>query len=556
VVLDHGSLASAMRASMAVPGMFSPVEIDGRRLVDGGAAANLPIGIAQSLGAEAVIAVDITSPLYTSEELQSFFSVMSQWSSFATVANRLEDIKRLRPGDVLITPELGDISFLDFTRTVEAIGIGEQTARASVESLRRFAVTDAEWEEFARRHRTPRGDQVIVDTVRFTNNSWVDDRVIERRLKIPEGQPFDQKSFEDTVMRLYGLDYFGLIRPSYERNDGGGTLSLDIPKKPYGKNSLQFGASFQDDFSGGANYTFALRHLKLAVNRRGGEWENVGQIGQKRLLGTSFYQPLDYGMHWFVSPTARIERENIYLWEEGERIAEVGVETNYGVLDAGAVLGDWGEVRLGAYFAHSHAKPIIGDTTLGADEEHDGGVRFGFRADTRDSTVFPRQGVQVNGWYRDSSESLGADADRQVARLDADIALTFGRVTFVPSFSGQTLVTGPVSFLSACALGGFLNLSGLGVGELLGERCVLGRGISYVRLTHLDLGPLSTAMYGGLSLEAGNVYFRGDPVTWDSLTMGGSLFVGAQTPIGPAFVAWGTTEHGEHRLYFVIGDRF
>jgi NTE family protein len=556
VILDHGSIASAMRASMAVPGMFSPVEIDGKRLVDGGAAANLPVGIAQSLGADAVIAVDITSPLYSSKEIQSFFSVMSQWSSFSTVSNRLEDIKRLRPGDVLISPELDDINFLDFTRAVEAIGMGEQAARASADALKRFAVSDAEWEEFTRRHRTRSEDQLIVDKVKITNTSWVDDRVIEHRLKIPTGQPFDQKSFDHTVMKLYGLDYFGLIRHKYEREDGQGTISLDIPEKPYGRNSVQFGASFQDDFSGGANYTFALRHLLIAANRRGGEWENVGQIGQTRLLSTSFYQPLDYGMHWFVSPTARMQRDSIYLWDGDKRIAEVGVETNYGVLDAGAVLGDWGEVRLGAFDAHSHSAPITGDPSIGTDEEHDVGARLSFRVDTRDSTVFPREGVQVNAWYRDSYESMGADADRQVARLDADIALTFGRVTLVPSFSGQTLVTGPVSYQSSCALGGFLSLSGLGVGQLRGERCVLGRGIAYVRLSHLDLGPLSTAMYGGLSVETGNVYTRGDTVDWNSLILGGSVFVGAQTPLGPAFVAWGTTEDGQHSIYFVIGDRF
>ena len=80
--------------------------------------------------------------------------------------------------------------------------------------------------------------------------------------------------------------------------------------------------------------------------------------------------------------------------------------------------------------------------------------------------------------------------------------------------------------------------------------------VGYVQLSRIDLGPLTTAVYGGLSLEAGNQYSMGDAVTWDSLIMGGSLFVGAQTPIGPAFVAWGTTDSGDHRLYLVIGDRF
>lgn len=557
VVLDRGSLATAMRASMAVPGVFAPVLVDGRRLVDGGEAANLPVGIAQSLGAEAVIAVDITTPLNAGVEIESLFSVMSQWSSFSAVANRVQDIKRLRPGDVLITPELGDIGFIDFARTREAMAIGEKAARAAAESLKRFAVPQAEWEQFTRRHRTHDAQKVIVDEVRFTNESWVDDRIIQRRLTIPTGKALDPVSFEDTVMRLYGLDYFGPIRHRYDREDGKGILSLDISKKPYGKNSLQFGASFYDDFNGEANYTFSIRHLLLAANRRGGEWENVAQIGQTRLLRTSFYQPLDFGMRWFVSPTAENRREYVLLYDQGEPVSEESITTNAGYLDFGRVFGESWDARVGPYYAQSQTSTIIGSSSFtGVEDEKDVGVRLALHADTRDSTVFPRQGVEVLGWYRDAFESWGADADRQIAHLDASLAATLGRVTLVPSFSGQSLVTGPTSFASSCALGGFLGLSGLGFGELRGERCVLGRTVAYIQLSHIDLGPLTSRVYGGLSLEAGNAYFRDDAVTWQSLTLGGSLFAGAQTPIGPVFVAWGSTEHGDHRIYFVIGQRF
>jgi len=559
VVLDHGSVANAMRASMAVPGMFAPVEIDGRTLVDGGAAANLPIGIAQALGADAVIAVDITSPLVGAESIQSFFSVISQWTSFATVANRIEDIKRLRPGDVLITPALGDMGFIDFKKASDAIALGEKAAREAAGTLKRFAVSDAEWAEFEKRHRLRPDEQLIVDEVKIDNRSWVDTRVLESRLKVTTGKPFDQKTFDASVMHAYGLDYFGLMSDKYETIDGKGVLSLDVPEKPYSKNSLQFGASFRDDFSGDANYTFALRHLLIAANRRGGEWENVGQIGQSRLFRSSFYQPLDYAMRWFVSPSAETSQETFLLWENGDPVSEGVSESNFGTLAVGRVWSDWGELRVGAFYNHSSGSVLIGDPSLITDEsdEHDGGIQYGFKVDTRDSVVFPERGVTVNSWYRDSHESMGADAPRQLVHLEADIAMTFGRVTIVPAIKGQSLVQGPLSFESSCELGGFLNLSGLGTGELRGERCVLGRTTAYVQLSHIDLGPLSTAVYGGLSLEAGNIYFRdGEKVTWDSLRTGGSLFVGAKTPIGPAFVAWGTTDEGDHRLYFVIGDRF
>ena len=559
VVLDHGSLASAMRASMAVPGMFAPVVIDGRTLVDGGAAANLPIGIAQALGADAVIAVDITSPLYSADEIQSFFSVMSQWSSFATVANRIEDIKRLKPGDVLITPELGDMGFIEFKRTPEAIGIGEAAARQAADALRKFAVSDEEWAAFDARHRLRPDAQITVDEVKITNASRVDDRVIEHRLEVPLGKPFDQKTFDASIMKLYGLDYFGIIRDEYEREGDKGVLSIDFPEKPYGRNSLQFGAAFRDDFSGDANYTFALRHLLIAANRRGGEWENVGQIGKTRLLRSSFYQPLDYGMRWFVSPTAETALTYVYVWDGNEPASEWAIDSNFGALAVGRVLGDSAEVRLQAYYSNTAADVVIGDPLpVGTfDSEHEGGLQLGFKADTRDSVVFPRKGLQVNTFYREALESMGSDSERQVARFEADIALTVGRVTFVPAIAGQTLVDGELSLTSICELGGFLRLSGLGTGQIRGERCILGRTLAYIELSRIDLGPLSSAIYGGMSLEAGNVYLRdGESVTWDSLRTGGSLFIGAKTPIGPAFVAWGATDDGDHRLYFVIGDRF
>ncbi|HEU5180196.1 MAG TPA: patatin-like phospholipase family protein [Candidatus Polarisedimenticolia bacterium] len=557
VILDKGSLATAMRASMSVPGMFSPVKLDGKLLVDGGEVANLPIGIAQSLGAQSIIAVDITSPLITSEEIDTLFSVMNQWSSFSAVANRVADIKKLRPGDVLITPELKDIGFISFDKVNDAMAIGEQSARAVTEGLKRFSAPPAEWDEFVKHHRRRNVEKVKVDEVTFTNSSWVNDRIIDRRLRIPEGKSVDIDDFNNEVMRLYGLDYFGLIRPTYIRQDGKGTINLDIPAKPYGRNSLQFGASFWDDFHGDANYTFSFRHLLIAANRRGGEWENVAQIGQTRLLRTSFYQPIDYKMRWFVSPTAETKRDYVYLWADGDRVSEESISTLGGSLDVGRVIGDNWEVRLGAFYAHNTTSTSIGPNIfVGDEDERDGGGQFKLNVDSRDSTVFPRHGAEVHGFYRHSTESMGADADRDLARLDASLALTLGRVTVVPSFSGQTLVTGPVSFISSCALGGFLNLSGLGFGELRAERCVVGRAISYVQLTRFDLGPLTSAVYGGISFEAGNAYFRDDPVTWQSLTMGGSLFFGAQTPLGPAFFAWGTTETGEHKVYFVIGDRF
>src|SRR5437867_1338670 len=199
VILDRGSLATAMRASMSIAGMFPPVQLDGRKLIDGGAAANLPIGIAQELGATKVIAVDITSPLDNSAELGSMFQILGQWTGYITEGNRIEDLKRLRPGDVLIQPALGDISFMAFTRAEEAIGLGEAAAREAVGDLKRFAVSDAAWAEFKARHHPRLVEETRVDEVKVVNSSWVDDRVVTRHLDIPTGAPFDDEKVRTEI---------------------------------------------------------------------------------------------------------------------------------------------------------------------------------------------------------------------------------------------------------------------------------------------------------------------------------------------------------------------
>ncbi|MCK5375985.1 MAG: patatin-like phospholipase family protein, partial [Acidobacteria bacterium] len=121
VILDSGSLAQAMRASMSVPGALPPVRLGGYELVDGGIAANLPIGIAKDLGAEQIIAVDISSPLLSEDEkFDTFMSVFTHLNSLLTVSNRNRDVRLLGPDDLLIVPELGDISFVSFDRLQEA----------------------------------------------------------------------------------------------------------------------------------------------------------------------------------------------------------------------------------------------------------------------------------------------------------------------------------------------------------------------------------------------------------------------------------------------------
>jgi NTE family protein len=557
VVIGAGSLATAMRASMSIPGAFPPVDYNGRKLVDGGAAANLPVGIAQSLGATHVIAVDITSPLTTEgEEFSDFFKVFSHLNSILTVANRVQDTARLREGDVLIRPELGDITFLAFDRAAEAVAIGESAAQAEVEALRSFAADDATWRAFRSRHHTRPDAETVIDRIRVENTSRVADQVIREALTLPVGQKANDELLRPALLKLYNLDYFGVIRTGLEiAPDGSRELVIDTPPPPYGRSRMQFGLSFAGDMRGDSQYAVSVRHQLLAANRLGGEWENVLQFGNTGVIQSSFYQPLDYGMKWFVQPLVGYRRDRQDLWVDGKAIAEYRASRLEGRVDAGRVLGSWGDLRAGVYFADARFENQVGLSGFPDLNEDRGAAEVNFRVDTESARVFPRAGETLLLRYTKSARSLGSDERFEQVYGCGAYAFSFGENTVRPQLEYGENLTEVHSVFSLFPLGGLMHMSGLATNELLGEKVAFGEINYYRRLKKLDMAGIHVRVYVGATLEAGNVYDRDEPVTADSLKTGWSAFVGADTPIGPAYVAYGSTD-GRSRVYLVIGDRF
>lgn len=139
VVLSKGNLATAMRASMSVPSVFPPVEVDGKLLVDGGVANNLPVDVARAMGADVVIVVDIPTVLKKREQLKSTVDIAGQMLSVLIQQNSLAQLRSLGPRDVLIQPDLGTMSSADFGRIADAIPPGEKAARGQEARLKELA---------------------------------------------------------------------------------------------------------------------------------------------------------------------------------------------------------------------------------------------------------------------------------------------------------------------------------------------------------------------------------------------------------------------------------
>ncbi len=554
VVLAHGSLAAAMRASMSIPGAFAPAEIDGRRLIDGGGVENLPIGVALDLGAAAIVAVDITSPLGATTT--NFVDVLNQTNSFLTVGNRRASLQRLREGDVHVAPDLGDITFVDFARATEGVARGRAAALAVADRLRRFAVPDDEYRAWAaRRVRRPAAHHTV-DEVRIENTSWIADEVVRRQLALPAGVSVNAPEVKRRIVRMSGLEYFGTIRQRFQDVDGRGVLTLSTPPKPYSRGSLQFGLSFMDDFRGENTYALTLRHQILAMNRLGGEWVNVLQIGNTTVAATEFYQPLEASQHWFVVPSFGARRRRLTLYDGNDAIADALVRFTAFSVDFGRVLGDWGELRAGVFNGRNHSEVRIGPPGIEPYNEKVSGWRFAFLVDTLDSTSIPTKGTAIAAEYRHSMP-WGGDVPFRPLSLAATHAQTIGRFSVLTTAEYDRNLSPSDAIAAAFTLGGILRLSGLAPDQLIGEKVVFGRVVVLTRLNRLSMGVLSNKLFAGLSLEAGEAYASdSDPVSWRGLRKGGAVFLGADTFLGPAYFGYGVTQGANRRLYLAIGQRF
>jgi NTE family protein len=553
VVLDHGSLPQAMRASMSVPGALAPVEIDGRLLVDGGIANNLPIDEARKACADVVIAVNISTPPLKRGEITSALTVGAQLINFLGKANVDAQLKSLGTRDVLIAPELGDISSGSFERAADAIRIGEEAAHAMTASLQRYSLPLEQYAALRRRQVRETKGLGVVDEFRFEGLMRTSPEVLKSLMKSKPGEELSEETLSADLRRIYGRRDFESIDYRIEEGaDGRRTAIIHPREKEWGPNYLRFGLGLASDFKGDSIFNVLVQYRSTWLNRLGGEWLTEAQLGQTTYAATEFLQPLHERGIYFIAPYARAGETRRSLFRGEDRIAEyIARDTRVG-LDAGANLGTWGEVRLGAVTRSVNAKVDTGSPALPAADERSAGMRARFIADQLDNAWFPRSGFRVVGSIYDADEAFGSDHNYQRVEGEALVARHWGAHTFSFLLSGGSDLHSVMPGYETFTLGGPLQLSGYRIQEFSGQRYGFGRLMYYNRTVPLpDL--LGSGVYLGTSLEAGQMHGRVDGLPDGGTMWSGSLFLGADTFAGPAYVGLGFGEGGRVSLYLLIG---
>ena len=558
VVLQSGDLVRAIRASMSIPAVFAPVEIDGKILVDGGIANNIPVDVVRQMGADVLIVVDIGTPLRTRENLVSSVSISSQVMTILIQRNSMEQLARLRPGDIHIAPHLGDLGTGDFSRAREALSIGQAKAMSMKPLLQRFSLDENGYHAYLVRQRKGPPEQPKIDYVRIDNKSPLSKKVIESQIRTQPGEKLDMEKLKKDISRIYGPDFFERVEFGLEKKDGKTGLVIEPLEKSWGPNYLHFGFGVEDNFKGASSYSLSTRFTKTALNHRGGEWRNEAQIGSSLRLFSEFYQPIDYSMNYFVATGIEYKERNANAFSpSGDIVAQYRISTTQVGLDVGRQFGNWGELRFGVRRTKGDLSVLIGNPGGWSGSFDRGSLYSSFAYSKLDSYSFPLAGTDARIIWLDNLKELGSDISGQALSFNWMTVKTWDKFTLVPGLAIQTtLDSDDTPIQDSYPLGGFLNMSGFAVNELSGRHTGLARLIGYRKIGSTGIGALHMPLYLGGSAEAGNVWDKKADITFKSIMYAGSVFIGTSTYLGPIYLAYGHAEGGHKSLYLYLGRQF
>ena len=554
VVLARGDLAAAIRASMAIPGVFRPGQSGDRVLVDGAFTSNLPVAAARDMGAEVVIAVDI-GPRPRPGALQDLARIgplADTLGGLAAEANVAASRASLGPDDVLLDPELGDLTLLDFGRYHEALAAGTRAVVARAAELRRLAVDEAAWEAWTSRVRPRPRPPPLVSRVTIANETPVPDARLARRVESRPG-PLDLALLHQDLDRLQALGEFDLVSFELAPGEGGEELRIVPRDRSWGRTSLRFGLEVGTDLAGRSAYAVRARLSGTSVGGLGAEWRLVGAVGQTTELTGEWYQPLLPSGLVFLAPGGGYRSVVI-----GDAAAvDYRTWTLLAHLDAGLALADGAEVRVGIERGIQRGGALAPSATPDLRSDR-AGVAVRVRLDRLDDLAFPRHGAALWSELRFELPELGASAAGGAAarftRLSVSgvAAGTLARHTLQLSARAGSALGTALPFQESFALGGFRNLSAWREWQLGGAYSGFSSLAYLFRLARLPPF-VGRGVFAGASVEVGGVWRTAGAIAAHDLHGSLLAFLGAETLLGPVNVGYALGGQGRSRLYVNVG---
>lgn len=553
VVLGEGDLAVAMRASMSVPGAFSPVVMGDKVLSDGGMMRNLPVDIARELCADVVIAVSLSTPPPVANDLRTSVALAGRSLDVMIDANQRAQIKTLTDRDVSIVVRMGDIGSASFERVPDAIPLGRAAALALADELRRYSVPDDQYLAWRASIGRPVTNSIRIVDVKVVGQERVNTEYVKAQLEsVVPGRDVTPAQIVADTGRIYALGDFEKVDYSLKGTADAREIEIRAIEKSWGPDFLRFDLGLAGNFGNDLQTVVRAEHHQTWINRRGGEWRNIVQIGHNIELDTSVYQPIDVQQRLFVRPGVSFDRTLEDIYDDGDGVARYALKDFYGRLDFGINFDTRAQVTAGIRRGRIEADREAGSSLLTEDfSSTDSNLVVNLIYDTRDSVVLPTSGTFMNARFVDSGSWFGGDENYETFEGVVTRSFPFRGDALSLVAGGGADLDGSLPPTELFSFGGVRSFPGLRSGEIRGASYWFA-GTRYAwKLADIQ-SLFGQALYAGLRLSAGRMGSRIDDSD-DDVLYGASTSIGGSTPVGPFLLSLGYVNNDSWQLQFAIG---
>jgi NTE family protein len=552
-VFRSGPLSLALRSTMSLPGIFTPVRTGDHIYADGGLLNNIPIDVAKEMGADIVIGIHLeTQPLSPTTPLSSF-AVLGESISVMIAANELRSMEQ---ADVLVTVPLQKFTALDYGAAEAIIKAGYDAAAAKAKVLSAFSVSEAEWQQYLADRNSRKKTTPIPTFVQVAGAKPELAESIQKRLSADVGKPVDTTELDGQMMRLQGAGRFANVSYSMVEKQGAQGLEIRTEQKAYAPPIVRpiiliDGSDYNNVlFSMGARFTF------LDFGSYRSELRSDAIIGSQYLIDSEYYHPFTPTTNWFVAPRGSANSTQLYVYNGDTQVATYRNRQVLGGMDVGYGFGTTGELRLGVEGGFQKLSPQIGNSSvLPTVSGSTADARLQYQLNTLDNPVIPRSGENLTLYTKGYYTNPAAPHPFPVSEVQSQsfFRLSAPSSVFFSANGGSTY--GYKAGIPAFSLGGSQRLVAWNTNELYANQYFLGQ-LGYIReLAKLPPFLGSNIEFIGL-YEMGKTYKLPLGAKPPNLPLDGAAGIIVNTIFGPVELAGAIGDYGRGRFFFRIGRIF
>jgi NTE family protein len=550
-VFDKGSLSLALRSTMSLPGIFSPVRTDGHIFVDGGLMDNLPVDVAKQMGADITIAVHLESKPLEANAPLSALGVLGQSVSVVIAANVLRSMER---ADVLISVPLTDYSLMQFNRYESIIKAGYQAAESKAALLSKFSVDEATWQQYLAERGARRKTAPVPKFVEVTGASPKVAKPIQQTLANNIGKPVNHTELQNELMRELGNGRFNTLSYQMTNRDGVPGILVQADPKPYAPPTVRPLLLLDGTNLGNVYFSVGARITFLDFGSHRAELRNDVILGSEYGIRTQYFRPLTPTSSWFIAPSAFADNQQYPLYDDDTLIAQFRQRSAGGGMQFGYEFGNVAQLAVGYLAAQRSLRPEVGNSSeLPSVSGRYGLTSLQFAFNEFDDPVIPRSGKNADfiGGYVDSSPGAKEGYGISQARVTKFFQLNEPASIFLTGDAGTTygsIKTGIPPF----SLGGNRLFLAYGINELVTDQYYAGRAGYLHQLVKLP-PLLGDKIYLAGIFEAGKVF---GPYVRSQVpgNLAGGIII--NTIFGPVTFGGAFGTAGRRRVFFTLGRTF